>query len=258
MKKGNATTLILSGALVCGVAAAGLTHWYIDSEITRHRGELERELAPEDVVVAVSDLGSGDRLTRQSVAIRPVPGAFVSRDAIRPDQFGSIEGKPLTVPVNRGQPILYPYVRMHDPAQFSDRIEPGKRALTFQVDEVSSQSGMIVPGDKVDLLATVSTGRDSTTFELLRNVNIMATGNAMDKEQSSSLEQRYRTVTLAVSPTDAARITHARAIGKLTLIVRSPGDDNEAKVARITKNSLLGREASVQRFRAAEIILGGK
>ena len=258
MKKGNATTLILIGALLCGVFAAGLTHWYIDSEILEYRTELNRQLNPEKVVVAVSELGRGDKLTHQSVAIRPVPSAFVGRDAIRPDQFSAVEGKTLAVPVNRGQPILYPYVRTHDPAQFSDRIDPGKRALTFQVDEVSSQSGMIVPGDKVDLLATVSTGGDSTTFELLRNVVILATGTAMDKEQSDASEQHYRTVTMAVKPTDAARITHARAIGKLTLIVRSPSDDDEAKIARITKASLLGLAAPARGDRAAEIILGGK
>lgn len=258
MKKGSATTLMLAAALASGAAAAGLTHWYIDTEIAAYKNQLDRELAPVNVVVAMSDIPAGSPLTHRAVAVRPVPGAFVSQDAVMPDQFESVAGQLLSIPVGKGEPILYPYISQRSGKPFSDRITPGHRALTFQVDEVSSQSGMIAPDDRVDLLVTLSDHGDSTTFRLLENVPIMATGNVLDSTAGTTPEHRFRTVTLIVDPEEAARITHARATGKLTLVVRSPGDHGETRYGRVTKQSLLGHAEPANRRHPVEVILGGR
>lgn len=210
------------------------------------------------VVVASDDIQAGTRINRSNVAIRPVPAAFVGRDAIRPEQFGAVEGARLSVPVNRGESILYPYISKHSEAGFSEHIRSGRRAITFNVDDVSSQSGMISPGDNVDLLVTLNDGTDAVTFPLLQNVPILATGNRMEGERNDANAGRFRTVTMEVSPLDAARITHARAAGTLTVVVRGPGDDAQISNERISRASLLGNARNRKGPAHPEIILGGK
>lgn len=258
MKPFSATSLMLAGAVSCGALAAWLTHWYVDSEIRQYRTRLSQQLAPEKIVVATGDLAVGDRISAGNAAVRPVPRAFIARDAVRPEQFAAVEGKRLAFPVNRGEPILYPYLSARMGDHFSARIEPGRRATTFQVDEVSSQSGMIAPGDRVDLLVTLTSGDETTTFPLLTNVTILATGNLLDRSEQTGPDGRFRTVTMVMSPKDAARVAHARATGTLTVVVRSPGDENDDVVAPATKRSLLGLGAATRPNRRVEIILGGR
>lgn len=258
MKQGNVTTLVLVGAIVFGLGAAWLTHWYIDSEVKRYRLQLDRELEPVAVVVAQSDLNAGAPLTHTAVAVRPVPRAFVGRDAVSPEQFAEVAGRRLSIPVNRGEPILYPYLAQSKGGTFSHLITPGKRALTFRVDDVSSQSGMIAPGDRVDLLATLSVENERVTFPLLRNIVVLATGNAVDRADPGLQELQFRTVTMAVSPRDAARIAQAQESGKLTVVLRGPLDAEEEDIGRITKATLLGLQSRAPRRTSVEIILGGK
>ncbi len=259
MRKGKITTLILAAAVVCGLSAAWLTHWYIDSRVRSYRARLDKELEPVKVVVAVNDMESGEPMTSANVAVRPIPRAFVPRDAVLPDQYGDVDGRRLAIPVNRGEPILYPYLSKGAGQPFSNVIRVGERALTVRVDEVSSQSGMLTPGDRVDVIATLSSVGGSLTIPLLRNVTILATGAKSASESGGypGPNSPFHTVTMALTPRDAARVTHAREIGKLTVVLRSPGDSGDGKFATVTKKSLLGL-ARRRRTHVAEIILGGK
>ena len=55
----------------------------------------------------------------------------------------------------------------------------GKRAITFPVDEINSISGMLQPGDKIDLIATIRQLNNDVTYPLLQDVQILATGTQL-------------------------------------------------------------------------------
>jgi pilus assembly protein CpaB len=138
------------------------------------------------------------------------------------------------------------------------------RALTFPVDDEASISGMLAPGDRIDIFFTTTSGNENVTLPLLLNVPVIATGirtlaNAAwldDKRQSG----HYNTITVSVTPQNAAKITLAQDAGKITITLRQPADDRPMQIARITKHTLLNgdriAETSPRRARV-EIILGG-
>jgi pilus assembly protein CpaB len=137
------------------------------------------------------------------------------------------------------------------------------RALTFPVNEEASISGMLAPGDRIDILFTTTAANDSMTLPLLFAVPVLATGlrtQTNENALSEKLQGPFRTVTVSVTPADAAKLTLAQEAGRLTVALRQPQDQTPIRITRITKNTLLKGEEIVPPVRPrarVQIILGG-
>jgi pilus assembly protein CpaB len=261
--KGTLTTvLMIGGALAAGSAAAYFANGYIDKTVEQRRAELDAQYSPLKVVVAASDLRPGMFLSNQTVAVRDVPNAFLHAEAISADRWSSVAGRVLARPLRSGEPVLMSHLAQDLSAGFSAQLAEGMRALTFPVDEESSISGMLSPNDRIDIFFTTTASSETVTLPLLTSVPVIATGirtatneNYVDK----SAQNQYRTVTVSVTPEDAAKITLAQDAGKITIALRQPEDDSDIRVARITKSTLLNgnRVAKTAYRKPVEVILGG-
>lgn len=241
----NRNWLLLSFALVFGGGASWLSSSYLD----RREEELRQAVAHRDdqdvaqVVVANADLPAGVAITSETVSIRNAPKEFVHSDALVPDQFAMVEGQQLAYPLEKGKPVLLSMLENGGIQQFSDTVSPGQRAMTIQVDEINSISGMLQPGDRIDLLAALNDGRGETVFPLLQNIQVLATGQALKNERGAGQEARetaYTTVTLRLSPQDAQRIVLAQQGGKIIAALRNPKDEEMAAMPRMRTADLFG------------------
>lgn len=265
MKGSTITILMLSGALAAGGAAAWLSSGYIDQRIAHRQAQLEAQYQPMRAVVASSDLQPGTFLTAETVSVREVPKAFLHSEAVLAEDFSSIAGRMLARSVKRGETVLLSHVAQDATAGFSTQLKTGMRALTFPVDDESSISGMLSPGDRIDIFFTTSSNNENLTMPLLYDVPVIATGirtksNAtyMDEKQPAT---QYQTVTVSVSPEDAAKITLAQDAGKITVTLRQPEDGAAVQVPRLTKTALLQGPKTLTRSaprHPIEIILGGR
>jgi len=262
MKGRIVTILMLGGAIAAGAAAAYFAHAYIEDVLAQRRAQLESEYATVKVVVAATDLQPGTFLSPQNVALRDVPAAFLHAEAVRAEGWGEIAGRFLARSLRSGEPILMSHLAQDAAAGFSAQLSEGMRALTFPVDEESSISGMLAPGDRIDLFFTTTSGNETMTLPLLSGVPVIATGmRTLSNEHHPEVQnqRQYRTVTVSVKPQDAAKITLAQESGKLTVALRRPGDARALELPRLTKRSLLLDESSprVNTRRRIEVILGG-
>lgn len=263
MKGTIITIMMLGGAAAAGTAAAYFANDYIEQTIAQHRAELDAQYAPVKVIVAARDLRPGAPLSSQNVAVREVPGAFLHSEAIHADRWNQISGRVLARSLQSGEPVLAAHLAQELAAGFSSQLDHGMRALTFPVDEESSISGMLAPGDRIDLFFTTTSGNEATTLPLLSNVQVIATGmRTLTNENHPGLQdqRQYRTVTVTVTPQDAAKITLAQDAGKITITLRQPDDGADLHLARITKQTLLFGEPVARRAtarRRIEVILGG-
>ncbi len=261
------TALLVVGALGAGSAAAYFANGHIDRTVAQRRAELDSQYRPVRVIVANADLRSGTALSGQTVAIREVPRTFLHADAVLAESWSSFTGRVLAHGVRSGEPILSAHLASEAGAGFSAQLAPGMRALTLPVDAEASISGMLAPGDRIDILFTTSLGNESTTVPLLFNVPILATGirtatNAAwlgDQRQPYAPGVQFNTVTIAVSPEDAAKLTLAQQVGRITITLRQSADQRPLQLARITKDSLLNgpRLAKAAPRARVEIIVGG-
>ncbi|HEY8538742.1 MAG TPA: Flp pilus assembly protein CpaB [Steroidobacteraceae bacterium] len=263
MKGTMITLLMVTGALGAGAAAAYFANDYIDRTVEQRRAEIDARYTPAKVVVANTDLSPGTFLSGRTAAIREVPRAFLHSDAVLAEDWDRIAGRVLVHPLRSGEPILTAHLAQDITAGFSSQLPQGMRALTFPVDEESSIAGMLAPGDRIDLFFTTSSNNESVTVPLLTNVPVIATGVRTLTNVNHFGERRdgysFNTITVAVTPEDAAKIAHAQDAGKLTTMLRQPRDEAPIQVARITKSTLLNGARSTKstaRHRV-EIILGG-
>jgi pilus assembly protein CpaB len=257
------TILMLGGALAAGGAAAYFANEYIDESLAERRAELDAQYSTVKVIVAAQDLRPGTILSAQTVAVREVPNAFLHEEAIRAERWGEFAGRVLARPLRSGEPVLLAHMAKDPSAGFSAQLADGMRALTFPVDEESSIAGMLAPGDRIDLFFTTTHGNETTTLPLLANVQVIATGmRTLTNEHHPEVQgqRHYRTVTVLVTPQDAAKITLAQDAGKLTITLRRPLDEAPLTLSRITKQHLLFGEPTTRTSlarRKVEIILGG-
>ena len=213
-----------------------------------------------NVVVAKRDLPKGAQLTNDSVAVRGVPAEFAQSLAVTPEGFDRLDGQVLAYPVKSGEMILWGLIEGKRVPTFSTRVDEGHRAMTVPVDEINSISGLLEPGDVIDLMATVSQKDKKITFPLLQGVEVMATGQRSVDDPKSGTRRDYSTVTLNTTPEQAKNIIVARDAGKITALLRNP-KDKQALGETVDVAALLGLKSSTRAgmadIREVPVLYGG-
>lgn len=234
--------IILAVATLFGLGAAWLAARYLEERATeielRQQGQMAR------AVVAKTDLAVGTSLTHELVAVREVPVEWLHSSAIPPEQFERAAGAVLTQPARGGEPLVWSQLEARRPASLSAQLAPGRRASTIPVDETSSLSGLLRPGDRIDLLATVQRDNHHLTLPLLQGVRVLATGSRTLPDEGygagDPLGGSFGTLTLDLSEEEATRLVAARALARLTAVLRHPQDTRPVPQLRTDALALLG------------------
>ena len=136
------------------------------------------------------------------------------------------------------------------------------------VDAISGVSGLLRPGDRVDLLGTFpvtqedqlipgSDGEKSVgyvTMTLLQNVTLLAVGKQLsDINSQSNGRGGYSTVTASLTIKEAELLTIAQTRGKLTLLLRNSDDVSTAAVGQTTLRGVLEELSVIQEIRKKTI-----
>ncbi|MBY5920840.1 Flp pilus assembly protein CpaB [Ferrimonas balearica] len=114
-------------------------------------------------------------------------------------------------------------------------IAPNMRAVSIRVNDVVGVAGFLLPGNRVDVLVTLSarsgSGRDmaSSTEVILSNLKVLAVDQKAN--QDSNQPVLVRAVTLEVTLEQAEVLMSARSRGNIQLALRNPNDNVEVEVA---------------------------
>lgn len=104
----------------------------------------------------------------------------------------------------------------------SGMIAPAMRAATIRVNDVAGVGGLVLPGDRVDVLVThAPPGTDgrSVTDVLLQNVTVL--GLDQDVDAARDKPAVVKAATLEVSQLAAQKLALAQQVGSLSLALRS-------------------------------------
>jgi pilus assembly protein CpaB len=258
-------------AVLCGLLAALGTTGYIDQQVSLEREKMRPQQTTVAIVVAQRDLGRGDTVGPETMAVRQVPADLVPSSAIFPDRFDSFVGLRLTIPMRAGEPLLPVAIAGADAASFSGRLRAGTRAMTIPVDEANALSGMLQPGDRIDLLLTARSPEGGSnaaeqTMPLMQDVLILATGRQVrpdghsDPEMERTSERQFGAITIEINADEAQKLIVAQRSGRITAILRNPEDRGEISRRAIDLSKLLGVPKRSSGFGPVgpEVIVGGQ
>lgn len=228
--------IILSLAIVMGGIAAFLTHNWLENHARASAAG-----STGTIVVAAAPLAFGAEVNADNTIEIPwiaksIPdGAFVAKK----DLLNGGRRVVLT-PLERGEPILRS--KITGPGQralLSSLLDAEKRAVTIRVDDVRGVAGFILPGDFVDVVLIaedVPPSRENYSEILLQHVKVLAVDQLSSERQERPTVAKA--VTVEVTLEQAQKVLLATNIGKLSLILRRPGDENTDSTRRVTERDL--------------------
>ncbi|MDX1673643.1 MAG: Flp pilus assembly protein CpaB [Longimicrobiales bacterium] len=228
---------ILAGAALSGLLAGYVALVYVSEQ----PAPLEAATSSRTALVARRDLPAGAILRREDVKSVTWPGSAVPRGLAT--QAGEVVGRGLITEVRENEPLLEWKLAHRDAGGgLPITIPEGKRAVSVRVDEVVGVAGFVLPGTRVDVLATVVPGTDrrqTTTRIILQNVRALAADQ--QHQQDIDGEPRYVTVvTLLLTPQEAEILTLAATEGRIQLALRNTLDSDEIETPGQRITSLVG------------------
>ncbi len=209
--------------------------------------------APLRVVVAKATLAPGDQIGADDVTLGTVTG-----DA-RPDgafaDLSQVTGRVLTAQLVKGQVVLDALLASPGAtAGLQNLVPAGMRLITVEVNEFSSVAGMLAPGCRVDILASMS---DPQTKEMMartivENVKVQAVGQRLGaratgaegegppNDPAAAAAAAFRSVTLQVAPQEAEAIHVASTAGRPWMVLRAPNDHTASRSPGVSLAELRG------------------
>jgi pilus assembly protein CpaB len=245
---GHRSLLLFAVALSFGALAVFGARGYIAERLEVEKARLVPKQAMVEVVVARRDLDRGELVVPENMAVREMPADYLPGTAVRPERFEHHVGARLDQPMRSGEPLLASAIVGSDAGSFSSRIRHGIRAMSILVDEVNSVSGMLQPGDRIDLLFSVrppvAPGQppaQEVTATLMQDLAVLATGRQVRAGADDGSGPRHFTaITVEVSPDQAQQLIVAQRTGKLTAMLRHPDDRQPLGARALDLNALLG------------------
>ncbi|MBA5776233.1 Flp pilus assembly protein CpaB [Stappia sp. F7233] len=222
---------ILGIALGAGLLAARLVTSGSEAPVPQVTAEAS---APEldEVLVATQDIKLGSQLSSSDLSWAVWPKDSTPHGVIRrSDRPGALEemaGRIAKAPVYSGEPVREERLIATDRGFMAAILPKGRRAVAVPVEAVTTAGGFILPGDKVDLILTKSTGaRNGNTYTsdtLLTNVRVLAIDTTTAGEKDEKALPPTQSATLELTPDQSELITQAQQIGTISLALRSAQD----------------------------------
>lgn len=186
--------------------------------------------------VAARPLPKGTLAREEDFTVRSVLPERVPQGAIleTPESRAGLPGSLIRKFVDAGSPVtLQDILRPRDRGFLASVLAPDSRAISIKVDEESGVSGLIRPGDHVDVVLTqvfekADSARRALSETVLRNVRVIAIDQEIvqggGRPISGMAGKQAQTVSLELTQEQVKKVTVAKQIGTLSLAVRAAVD----------------------------------
>lgn len=231
--------MLLLAAVFFGVIAFVLTYNQIEYEKKKALG------AAKDVAVIrlTRALATGDTIKESDLSFYKTKrfDANLSRE-IPWERKNTVINRKVSNPLEQGH--ILELIDIEDAPTSQSGLAPlvkeGWRAISISVDATSSVTGLIQPGNKIDIIGTFrppdtkgDKSMDMLTLTIMQNVFVLATGTDLGRAAlgrnakqmaSTSTSRSYSTITLLLLPKEVEYLVFATQKGRLTLSLRNPED----------------------------------
>lgn len=225
--KSRRITLIV--AVVLAVATGILTLRYL-STLNAANQQQQTAIEMRPVIVASTNIAARTKILPQMLTRVMKPAVTLEPGFIADAK--EVTGDVALIAIPQGAPITQSKVGVPAAIGVTGRLKAGQRAVSIPVDMVKSVSGLIEPGDKVDVMASTPAagGRPPHTASIIRGATVLAVNQTIDPAGDASPPpggappSAPATVTLAVTAAQADLLTVADLNATLRLALRPPDE----------------------------------
>jgi len=236
--------IALTGAVICGLVGVMLITRYLSSvqAFTKDLG---------NVVVAKKEIQLGEKITAEQLALAAIPNGSLPEGVFR--KMDEVVGRVAITPIGVRETITnMKLAPAGTGAGLSAVIPEGYRAMTVKVDDVVGVSGFIMPGSFVDVVAIIVPiaqqgveAQGPISKIVLQSIKVLASGPKIDSPENQREPTTVKAVTLQVTPEQAEKLVLAANEGKLQLVMRNYGDQEDTQTKGANKSTLLSGDSYV-------------
>jgi len=231
----NSAFRIVAVLIMAVVAAVLLRGLFISVNTPSEKHEAMAEIQVASAALPIGLLLKGDDLGWKEIpASQVTKGQIVKGSPVAKRLLGAVTRRAIDDGATvEEKDVVFP----DSPGFLAAALHPGTRAVSVAIDDVTGNAGLILPGDRVDLLLTQRiTQADSADIPkvasetILSDVRVIAVGSLMrlpdadangNAAASAPSSRNARTLTLEVDPRDGEKVTVASRLGQLSLSLRS-------------------------------------
>ena len=216
--------------------------------------------AKERVVVAVQDINEMETIDESMLQVVEKPVNF-----LEPKHFSDPEdavGMIALAPIKKDEQILETKVVKPSPVTgLALQVSPSKRAVSIPINDTNAVAKLILPGDRIDILAALDVGKGPAQHRevktLMQDVVVLATGPRVVNELPVLKERQgndefirrlrgdlnFQTITVEASPEESQDLVYllSTSSGTIYLTLRHPSDHTKKRFPESTIDSLLGK-----------------
>ncbi|MBE0552482.1 MAG: Flp pilus assembly protein CpaB [Rhodobacteraceae bacterium] len=241
--------LMFGLVLIAGLALAGAAVYMAKGYMSKTEAALQQELQIKaktgglvEVFVVNKPKAYGEPLTKEDVQKIYWPknalpeGIFIEDAKLFPEDLK--EPRYVLRDMEKFEPVLA--IKVTEPgvqAGLNGEIEKGMRAFAIKVEAAD----FLQPGDRVDIYWTGGVaGVEGDLTRLIENGLKIIAVDRNQKKGVSDGQITNRTMTVAVTPEQVARLAQAQATGRLVTSLVGIGDDAESGLIEVDSRALLG------------------
>jgi len=221
------TLSLIALSVLLGLGAA----WMANNWLTA-RMNTTTDSNMQNVVVAAVEIPFGQMVEPQQVKLVAMPKGSVPSDAF--DTVDKATGRIATFTILSGDILRGARLAEHlGGSTLASLIAPNKRAISVRVDDVVGVGGFLLPGNRVDVLATKKTSGSSNEAKsetILEDLRVLAVDQTASTDKTQPVV--VRAVTLEMTSEEAEVLVKAQTEGKLQLALRNPLDEQKKPEAK--------------------------
>jgi pilus assembly protein CpaB len=226
---------VVIALIVAGAAALLARSWLHSGQPASTTVGRQQPANEVEVAVAKENFPAGYILQPKDVRWQAWPDKSLAADYVVKSKGGSIESfqnAVVRVGVASGEPITWGRViKQGDRGYLAAILTPGMRAFSIRVSEITGISGLLFPGDRVDLVVSHKITKKSAKGEdhvnqvsetVLDNARVIAIDQKTNDQDGKP--QVAKTVTLELTPKQVEIVSLAANLGEISLSLHSLAD----------------------------------
>ncbi|MFA7248868.1 MAG: Flp pilus assembly protein CpaB [Dehalococcoidia bacterium] len=262
--------LLLLATILGIVTAAASLAWInrVRADAALQAGAVNGSSATRTVVITRQPIAAGARISGAMLESRQIPASLALEGAIL--DIKDVNGRVARYPIAAGEQVLGSRLVSADAPSgtgLAFTVPENMRAISVPVTEVSGAGGLIVPGDRVDVLVateyanlfgpyefaarqtgtTTDESRHPTVLTALQDVLVLAVGQQITdpvkgdgdaatlRGEEAKAQPKAISVTLAVSPDQAQSLFMSAKTGTIGLVLRPFGERERQSLAPLLK-----------------------